>query len=93
MERIGRYLDLLLKVLVTKLKLYVKDTCDVLQKNDNLKIEGDLWLVRIDGESLYTSIPHICGLQAIEFFLENHYPEMGPQNEFLFGATVIRFGE
>lgn len=83
MERTGKYLDHLLKDMVIKLKSYVKDTRNVLQKIDNFRIEVDLWLVGIDLASLYTSILHTCGLKVIESFLEHHYPEMGPQNEFL----------
>lgn len=42
-----------------------------------------MWLVGIDVESLYTSIPHSCGLQAVGTFLNTTYPESRPQNEFL----------
>lgn len=40
-------------------------------------------MVGIDVKSLYTSIPHQCGIQAVESFLNSMYPESGPQNEFL----------
>lgn len=65
LERIGKYLDLLLKDVVLKLKSYIKDTCDVLHKINIIKIEGDLWLVGIYVETLYISIPHATGLQTI----------------------------
>lgn len=39
-----------------------------------------VWLVGIDVESLYTSIPHQVGIHAVKNFLNSSYPESGPQN-------------
>lgn len=42
-----------------------------------------MWLIGIDVESLYTSIPHTYGIKAVATFLDFHYPQLGPRNEFL----------
>lgn len=86
LEKVGRYLDSLLKEMVTNLKSYVQDTRHVLARISELEVleqQDDVLLVGIDVESLYTSIPHACGIEAVKNFLEQSYPESGPQNEFL----------
>lgn len=40
-------------------------------------------LASIDVEFLYTSIPHECGISAVAHFLDEKYPTMGFQNEFI----------
>lgn len=59
LEKTGRYLDSLLMEMVTSLKLYVQDTRVVLSRISDLIIDEEVWLVGIDVESLYTSIPHV----------------------------------
>lgn len=59
------------------LKSYVQDTRYVLAKIYELyELEhlGDVLLVGIDVESLYTSIPLSCEIKAVETFLEHMYP-------------------
>lgn len=63
LERVGKYLDNLLKVMVTDLKSYVRETGDVL---------GHIAEIDLQGKPLYTSIPHEWGIRSIEIFL----PEM-----------------
>ncbi|XP_068090322.1 vomeronasal type-2 receptor 26-like [Hyperolius riggenbachi] len=49
---------------------YIKDTGMFLQKIGGLDVGGDdLLLVTFDVESLYTSIPHDGGVEAIDWFL------------------------
>lgn len=76
LDRVGSYLDLLLKDVVYELKSYVQDTGHVLSKLAQITVEGEVWLIGIDVESLYTSIPHDCGIRAVKTFLELHYPQM-----------------
>ncbi|XP_056388374.1 oocyte zinc finger protein XlCOF8.4-like [Hyla sarda] len=56
---------------VLVLPSYTRDTTDLLQKLDGLTLEGNCLLASVDVESLYTSIPHELGLQAVEFFLRS----------------------
>lgn len=61
----------------------MQDTRHVLAKISDLRVGHKMWLVGIDVESLYTSIPHSYGIQSVETFLDVHYPQFGSQNEFL----------
>lgn len=79
----GKYLDSLLKEMVIDLRSYVKDTGDVLRHISQINVQGEVLLVGIDVESLYTSIPHEWGIKAVNTFLDRHFPSYGPQNEFL----------
>lgn len=49
----------------------------------DLEVEGYMWLIGIDVECLYKSIPHSCKVKAVEFFLNQHYPRMEPQNKLI----------
>lgn len=69
-------MDSLLKEMVKELRSYVHNTGHVLSKIANLQVGDNV-------ESLYISIPHPCGIRAVEMFLNSHYPEFGLQNEFL----------
>lgn len=80
LEKIGGYLDSLLKGMVTGLKSYIQDTCHVLSKIVVLQIGDNVLLIGVDVESLYTSIRHKCGIKAVKRFLELGYPESGLQN-------------
>lgn len=76
-------IDSLIKDLVNTLPSYVCDTGDILSKIENLAFPGDVLLVGIDIEALYTSIPHEWGISAVFHFFEKHYSTMGAQNEFI----------
>lgn len=69
--------------MVNELKSFVQDTRHVLAKVADLRITEKAWLVSIDVESLYTSIPHNWGMAAVKGFLEKRLPNFGPQNAFL----------
>ena len=68
-KRLSELLDKILKPLVPQLKSYVKDDWDFLSKlpaDCNKQCE----LVSCDVVSLYTSIPHDLGLEALRYWLE-----------------------
>lgn len=44
---------------------------------------GEIILVGIDVESLYTSIPHEWGIAVVFHFLDARFPALGAQNEFV----------
>lgn len=83
LERVGKFVDAMIKELVGELPSYVQDTRDVLRKIDGIKVPTDTLLVGIDVESLYTSIPHECGIQAVQHFLDSKFPQLAAQNEFI----------
>lgn len=79
LKMIGGYLDSLLKEMVKDLKTYIQDTRHVLAKIADLEIGDEAWLIDIDVESLYTSIPHECGIRAVKTFLDKCYLKFGPK--------------
>ncbi|XP_077113029.1 uncharacterized protein LOC143768221 [Ranitomeya variabilis] len=68
-EQVNKYLDFYLKPLVEDLPSYIQDTGDVLRKLMDIQLEADMWLVTLDVESLYTSIRHNDGIEAVRGFL------------------------
>ncbi|KAM4012746.1 uncharacterized protein ACNLHF_022024 isoform 1-T1 [Anomaloglossus baeobatrachus] len=47
----------------------VSDSTDLLLRLEGITLEEDMWMVSLDVESLYTSIRHEDGLQAVRYFL------------------------
>ncbi|CAJ0923568.1 unnamed protein product [Ranitomeya imitator] len=70
-DPISKFIDFHLKSLVETLPSFLKDTTDVLKKLDGLQLEENMALVTCDVESLYTSIRHQNGLEAVSYFLRN----------------------
>lgn len=83
LERVGGYIDGLLKTMVPIVRSYVRDTKNVLNKLGNIEIDKEWFLVGVDVASLYTSIPHHWGQKVVEFFLEKIYPQMAHQNKLV----------
>lgn len=54
LERIGKYMDALIKQLVYDLPSFVRDTRDVLSRFEDVPCPGGALLIGIDVESLYT---------------------------------------
>lgn len=82
LERVGKYIDCLIKDLVESLLSYVCDTGDVLNKILNLAFTDEVLLVGIDMEALYT-IPHKWGILAVHHFLDQQFSNRGAQNKFI----------
>lgn len=70
LEKVGQYIDSLLKTLVHALESFVRDTKDVLNMFDSIEVDERWLLVSIDVESLYTSMPRAWGYKADKFYLE-----------------------
>lgn len=83
LEQVGKYIDSLIKDLVSTLPLYVRDTGDVFNKIKDLTFPGEVLPVGIGVEALYTSIPHEWGISAVYHFLDKKFPTMEAQNEFV----------
>ena len=60
-----------MKTFLLHVKSYVKDNLDVLSKCSRENYEDTL-LVTFAAVNLYTDIPHTFGLEALDYWLENH---------------------
>lgn len=65
-EPLSKFIYSYLKPLVELLASYARDTGDVLKKIASIHLEEDMWKATCDVESLYTSIRHIDGLEAVQ---------------------------
>ncbi|KAM9296202.1 collagen alpha-1(XX) chain [Gastrophryne carolinensis] len=83
LENTARFIDENLKPLVRLLPSFVLDSSDLLHKLQDVLIEENCLLVSVDVESLYTSIPHMVGLLAVEETLEMLGPGDAAYNEFV----------
>lgn len=84
LEKIGKFADALIKELVRDLPSFVQDT-----RLDTLTLPMGIFLVGIDVESLYTSIPHKWGLRAVYHFLDQKFLLLGAQNNFFVDTLVF----
>lgn len=66
-EPICKLIDHVLRPFVETLPSYLKDSSDVLRKMNDIQFDDDMILVTCDVESLYTSIKHCDGLEAVRF--------------------------
>ena len=63
-ENISQFMDYWLQPIMKALPSFLKDTTQLINELNNLKVEPDTFLVTVDVKSLYTSIPHNEGIQA-----------------------------
>ena len=78
-EIISQFLDSVFQPIVEKLPTYIKDTNHALQTLETTIIQPDrtYLLFLLDVSSLYTSIPHTDGLQAVKYYLDkNQHPSI-----------------
>lgn len=68
-ERLGEWVDRQLQPLVTALPVFLRDTKQLLLKLDGFAWEKNYRWVSCDVSSLYFSIQHHLGLQAVSHFL------------------------
>jgi hypothetical protein len=70
---IAEFVEFHLQPLVKKLKSYIQDTTDFLNKLDKIdNLPDEALLVTMDVKSLYTNIPHREGVNAVAQSLENN---------------------
>ncbi|OCT84377.1 hypothetical protein XELAEV_18022530mg [Xenopus laevis] len=66
-SKAAEMLDKILSPLIQTTQSYVRDTSDFLLKLKTVgEVDGQVWLATLDVSSLYTSIPYIQGLHAME---------------------------
>ena len=72
-EKISALADIFLKPHLPKIKSYVKDTTDFIQKlNDFPKLSEGTILCTLDVTALYTNIPNLEGRISVARFLRKH---------------------
>ena len=89
-HRLSNFLDIVLKPLCKEVLSYIRDDMDFLNHLPK-EIQENTILVSFDVISLYTSIPHKLGLEAIEYWL-NKYPtciEQRISKEFILKAISL----
>ncbi|CAJ0932522.1 unnamed protein product [Ranitomeya imitator] len=82
-EKLGTYIDKVLKPFLSSLNWFVRDTTDLLSKLDDVFLDPDMVLGSIDVEALYSSIPHDKGLTAVEYFLNTRGTQFDEHNKFI----------
>ena len=70
-HRLSNLMDILLRPFTNRVKSYLRDTMDFLNHLPDT-VSYDTVLVSFDVESFYSNIPHVLGLEAIQFWLEQH---------------------
>ena len=69
-KTLSNLIDILLKPFLLHVKSYLKDNLDFLSKCSRENYEDTLLV--IDAVNLYTNTPHTFGLEALDYWLENH---------------------
>ena len=63
-ENISQFIDYWLQPIMKALPSFLKDTTQLINELNNLRVETEIILVTVDVKSLYTCIPHKEGIQA-----------------------------
>ncbi|OCT81505.1 hypothetical protein XELAEV_18028326mg [Xenopus laevis] len=82
-ESASIYVDEVLKSFVTSLPSFVQDTIDVICQLDGISIEKNHFPACLDIESLYTSILHEVGLEAVTETLKQRGKQYSDHNSFV----------
>lgn len=77
-RRLSKLLDILLKPILKHIKSYIRDSVDFLNKCPR-EVDENTEIVTFDVVSLYTSIPHDFGLQALDYFLTTYEKDLHPR--------------
>ena len=89
-HRLSEFMDRILKPLTHHIKSYIRDSIDFLNKLPE-KISENSYFVTFDVSSLYTSIPHLLGLQAIEYWLDKQQETLNNRFSKIFLLQAIEF--
>ena len=89
-QRLSEFLDTLLKPIVTTLKTYIKDDWDFIRKLPK-EFESNSSLFSYNVVSLYTSIPHELGLEAIKFWITKKRSLIPDRFSHAFILESVRF--
>ena len=89
-RNLSNIIDKIIKPLLVHVKSYIKDSIHFLNKWKR-EVTENTTLVTFDVCSLYTSIPHNLGVEAIKHFLEEHTESIDIRFEtnFIIEATLF----
>ena len=87
---LSNLIDILIKPLLLHVKSYIKDNIDFLQKCSRINSTNTV-LATFDVTSLYTSIPHNYGLEAIKYWLDKYRSSVNPRYSTSFILEAITF--
>ncbi|XP_071489266.1 uncharacterized protein [Diadema antillarum] len=96
-EPMSKTVDKKLQTYLPKIKSYVKDTTDFLNKIKSATLSSDCLLVTMDVKSLYTNIPHDHGVDALRTFLtkldvpNNDIDDITSMTEFILKHNYFEF--
>nr|XP_054774674.1 uncharacterized protein LOC129282841 [Lytechinus pictus] len=96
----SEYVDKKLQACLPKIRSYVRDTTDFLNKIKSAEITHESLLVTMDVKSLYTNIPHEDGIQAQRSFLRrqseysnSEIDDLASLSEFILKHNYIKFDD
>lgn len=81
------YIDRFLQPFVCQLPSYIRDSNQVLEALRSYRWESHYLWASLDVSSLYTSIPHEVGLEALQYFLSRSYETNSDQATFIVEGT------
>ena len=89
-QRLSELLEKLLSPLVKFLDSFIQDDWDF-HKNLPREIDFDCELYSVDVVSLYTSIPHTLGIEAIEYYIDKYRDHIPPRftKQFIIESTLF----
>lgn len=85
-EKVSQVIDSNLRPHVHSLNSFIKDTIEFLRTIEDITFSPRAWLVSINVETLYSSIPHDLGIQAIAQFLKACDKSQWALNDFVLQA-------
>lgn len=88
-EPLSQFVDFFIKKMVPALPSYLGDTSDVLRILETTNVNQNTILASLDVQSLYTSIPHKGGLEALSYYLSSRPIGILPPSDFLMTLTEM----
>ena len=77
-RKLSQLIDILLKPFLKRIKSFIRDSLDFLNKCPR-DVDENTEIVTLDVISLYTSIPHEFGREAIDYFLTKYQEYLHPR--------------
>ena len=77
-RKLGQLINILLKPFLKRINSFIRDSLDFLNKYPR-DVDENTEIVTFDVISLYTSIPHEFGLEALDYFLTKYQEDLHPR--------------
>ena len=89
-RKLSQLIHILLKPFIKHIKSFIWDNLDFLNKCPR-GVDEDTEIVTFDVISLYTSIPHEFGLEAMDYFLTKYQEDLHPRFRRSFVLESVKF--